>query len=52
MPKAPAHPITVWSDKKAKTRERATKTHMPPHQLKRVLLPGSLDVLFSLRYRR
>lgn len=50
MTKAPPRPLTVRPDKKVQANDHIARGMS--YQLKRTMLPRSLDVFFSLRYRR
>jgi hypothetical protein len=52
MTKAPVFPIDDWSSKKARGRGRSLTTLPTSSNFKRAVLPRSIDVFFSLRYRR
>jgi hypothetical protein len=49
MTKAPQRPIKVRPNKTARSNRISAKATC---QLKRTMLPRSLDILFALRYRR
>lgn len=52
MNKAATTPPMNHQPSKPQQPVRPVVVHAPPSNLKEVLLPGSLDVSFALRYRR
>lgn len=52
MSKATENPPTNSQSSKPHQHDRPVIVHAPPSNLAQVLLPGSLDVSFALRYRR